>query len=158
MLFKDLKAGDMLYLFDSNIKELSIEKVVNISIPRMDGNMNNGMVVDISLQNKIYTIKNTSEICYNGSLVISPNKDLVLKEVESCKENDLSILARKDSIEEGIKKLDLIIDQLSPERKEKKEQDERLNRIEESVGALKDMVELIIKQRTNGNGGVSKEV
>lgn len=158
MLFKDLKAGDMLYLFDSNIKELSIEKVVNISIPRMDGNMNNGMVVDISLQNKIYTIKNTSEICYNGSLVISPNKDLVLKEVESCKENDLSILARKDSIEEGIKKLDEIIDQLSPERKEKKEQDERLNRIEESVGALKDMVELIIKQRTNGNGGVSKEV
>jgi hypothetical protein len=158
MLFKDLKAGDMLYLFDSNIKELSIEKVVNISIPRMDGNMNNGMVVDISLQNKIYTIKNTSEICYNGSLVISPNKDLVLKEVESCKENDLSILARKDSIEEGIKKLDVIIDQLSPERKEKKEQDERLNRIEESVGALKDMVELIIKQRTNGNGGVSKEV
>lgn len=158
MLFKDLKAGDMLYLFDSNIKELSIEKVVNISIPRMDGNMNNGMVVDISLQNKIYTIKNTSEICYNGSLVISPNKDLVLKEVESCKENDLSILARKDSIEEGIKKLDIIIDQLSPERKEKKEQDERLNRIEESVGALKDMVELIIKQRTNGNGGVSKEV
>ena len=96
--------------------------------------------------------------CYNGSLVISPNKDLVLKEVESCKENDLSILARKDSIEEGIKKLDVIIDQLSPERKEKKEQDERLNRIEESVGALKDMVELIIKQRTNGNGGVSKEV
>ena len=158
MLFKDLKAGDMLYLFDSNIKELSIEKVVNISIPRMDGNMNNGMVVDISLQNKIYTIKNTSEICYNGSLVISPNKDLVLKEVESCKENDLSILARKDSIEEGIKKLDVIIDQLSPERKEKKEQDERLNRIEESVGALKDMVELIIKQRTNGNGGVSKEI
>lgn len=158
MLFKDLKAGDMLYLFDSNIKELSIEKVVNISIPRMDGNMNNGMVVDISLQNKIYTIKNTSEICYNGSLVISPNKDLVLKEVESCKENDLSILARKDSIEEGIKKLDIIIDQLSPERKEKKEQDERLNRIEESVEALKDMVELIIKQRTNGNGGVSKEV
>ena len=89
---------------------------------------------------------------------LSANKDLVLKEVESCKENDLSILARKDSIEEGIKKLDVIIDQLSPERKEKKEQDERLNRIEESVGALKDMVELIIKQRTNGNGGVSKEV
>lgn len=150
MLFKDLKAGDILYLFDSNSKELAVEKVVNISTPRIDSNINNGMVVDISLQNRIYTIKSTSDVCYNGSLVISPNKEIVLKEVETCKSNDLALLARKDTLEEGIVKLDGIIDQLSPERKEKKEQEERLNRIEESVGALKDMVELMLKQRTNG--------
>lgn len=150
MLFKDLKAGDILYLFDSNSKDLAVEKVVNISTPRIDSNINNGMVVDISLQNRIYTIKSTSDVCYNGSLVISPNKEIVLKEVETCKSNDLALLARKDTLEEGIVKLDGIIDQLSPERKEKKEQEERLNRIEESVGALKDMVELMLKQRTNG--------
>lgn len=133
MLFKDLKAGDILYLFDSNSKELAVEKVVNISTPRIDSNINNGMVVDISLQNRIYTIKSTSDVCYNGSLVISPNKEIILKEVETCKSNDLALLARKDTLEEGIVKLDGIIDQLSPERKEKKEQEERLNRIEESV-------------------------
>lgn len=151
MLFKDLKVGDTLYLFDSNLKELTIEKVVNVSVPRIDSNINNGMLVDVSLQNKIYSIKHTSDICYNGNLVISPNKDLILREVESNRANDIALLSRKDSLEEGIRKLDNILDQLSPERKEKKEQEERFNRIEEAVGSLKDMMELILKQRNNGN-------
>lgn len=154
MLFKDLKVGDTLYLFNKNNINLLMEKVVSVSAPRVDSNIAMGMVVDISISNKTYTMKESSDICYTGNFIISSDRNSILREVESQKANNEALIAREEILKAEQPKLDSIIDQLAPERKERKEQEERMHRMEKQLGALTNMVEQLIKNRkSNNNNG-----
>lgn len=154
MLFKDLKVGDTLYLFNKNNISLLMEKVVSVSAPRVDSNIAMGMVVDISISNKTYTMKESSDICYTGNFIISSDRNSILREVESQKANNEALIAREEILKAEQPKLDSIIDQLAPERKERKEQEERMHRMEKQLGALTNMVEQLIKNRkSNNNNG-----
>lgn len=154
MLFKDLKVGDTLYLFNKNNISLLMEKVVSVSAPRVDNNIAMGMVVDISISNKTYTMKESSDICYTGNFIISSDRNSILREVESQKANNEALIAREEILKAEQPKLDSIIDQLAPERKERKEQEERMHRMEKQLGALTNMVEQLIKNRkSNNNNG-----
>ena len=151
MLFKDLKVGDTLYLFNKNNISLLMEKVVSVSAPRVDSNIAMGMVVDISISNKTYTMKESSDICYTGNFIISSDRNSILREVESQKANNEALIAREEILKAEQPKLDSIIDQLAPERKERKEQEERMHRMEKQLGALTNMVEQLIKNRKSNN-------
>ncbi len=154
MLFKDLKVGDTLYLFNKSNISLLMEKVVSVSAPRVDSNIAMGMVVDISISNKTYTMKESSDICYTGNFIISSDRNSILREVESQKANNEALIAREEILKAEQPKLDSIIDQLAPERKERKEQEERMHRMEKQLGALTNMVEQLIKNRkSNNNNG-----
>lgn len=154
MLFKDLKVGDTLYLFNKNNISLLMEKVVSVSAPRVDSNIAMGMVVDISISNKTYTMKESSDICYTGNFIISSDRNSILREVESQKASNEALIAREEILKAEQPKLDSIIDQLAPERKERKEQEERMHRMEKQLGALTNMVEQLIKNRkSNNNNG-----
>lgn len=152
MLFKDIKIGDNVYVYDRIAITLTTEKVINASAPKLDkGNVAAGMVVDVSLSNNLtYTFKDSSEVGYTANLIISPDKSAVLREVEAQKAGNEAQLARVETLRAELPKLESVIDQLSPERLERKQNEERLNRMEESIGALKDMVELVLKQK-NGS-------
>lgn len=157
MLFKDLKTGDTLYLFDKNAISLVQDKVVSISAPHVDTNCAVGMVVDVKVSNRSFTMRDTADICYTDSLVITPDRTAMLREVEAQKMNDETLIARVESVRAEIPKLDEIIDLLSPEKRERKLHEERLNKMDdsinglkESVGNIKDMLEAIIKQKANG--------
>ena len=151
MLFKDLKVGDTLYLFNKNNISLLMEKVVSVSAPRVDSNIAMGMVVDISISNKTYTMKESSDICYTGNFIISSDRNSILRELESQKANNEALIAREEILKAEQPKLDSIIDQLAPERKERKEQEERMHRMEKQLGALTNMVEQLIKNRKSNN-------
>ena len=158
MLFKDLKVGDTLYLFDKNAITLSIEKVVSVSAPHIDASCAIGMLVDVKTAGRSFAMRDTSEICYTDSLVISPDRTSVLREVEAQKANDEALLSRMDSIREELPKLDEVIETLSPEKRERKLYEERINRMDESInslneslGNMKEMLEMIIKRGANGN-------
>lgn len=152
MLFKDIKIGDNVYVYDRIAITLTTEKVINASAPKLDkGNVAAGMVVDVSLSNNLtYTFKDSSEVGYTTNLVISADKSAILREVEAQKAGNEAQLARVETLRAELPKLESVIDQLSPERLERKQNEERLNRMEESIGALKDMVELVLKQK-NGS-------
>lgn len=151
MLFKDLKTGDTLYLFDKNAISLVQDKVVSISAPHVDTNCAVGMVVDVKTAGRSFAMRDTSEICYTDSLVISPDRTTMLREVEAQKANDEALLAREKVIKEELPKLDAVIDLLSPERRERKEQEERMNRVEEKLGTLTEMIELMLKNKKDGS-------
>ena len=66
MLFKDLKTGDTLYLFDKNAISLVQDKVVSTSAPHVDTNCAVGMVVDVKVSNRSFTMRDTADICYTA--------------------------------------------------------------------------------------------
>lgn len=78
--------------------------------------------------------------------------------MEAQKANDEALLSRMDSIREELPKLDEVIETLSPEKRERKLYEERINRMDESInslneslGNMKEMLEMIIKRGANGN-------
>lgn len=93
MLFKDLKNGFPVYIYDRNQIEVSQGKVVNVSMPHIDKgtfNMQANMVVDITIENKgcptTYTFKDNTETGYTDSLVITTDKANIIREIEAAKE------------------------------------------------------------------------
>lgn len=152
MLFRDIKAGDTLYVYDRVAISLNTEKVVNVSAPHLDkNNMGAGMVIDVTIGNSLqYTFKDSSECGYTANLVISGDRTAILREVEMQKANNENQIARVDTLKAELPKLEAIIDSLNPEVKQKKVQEERMNKMEESIASMKEMVEILIKQK-NGS-------
>lgn len=152
MLFRDIKTGDTLYIYDRVAIGLSTDKVVNVSAPHLDkNNMSAGMVVDVTIGNSLqYTFKDSSECGYTANLVISADRSAILREVEMQKANNETQIMRVDQLKEELPKLDIIIDSLNPDLKQKKVQEERMNKMEESIASMKEMVEILIKQK-NGS-------
>lgn len=154
MMFRDAKAGDTLYVYDRTSISLRMDKIVSVSAPKLDkANMANGMVVDVVIDNTTYTLKDTSNVGYTGNLIISTEKSSILSEVEAQKTNNEAQIARVDQLKAELPRLESVIDSLSPERKEKKAQEERLTRLEGSIGNLEDsigrlneMIELMMKK------------
>lgn len=153
MLFKELRQGDVLYMFDSKKIELKMENVISVSPPHPDANNLARMVVDVSLTNSpaFQFLSNESVGCA-GDLTVSTDKTCILREVEAQKSNREMLIAKSDTMKEQIPILDAIIEQLSPERQEKKQTEERMAKLEDGIASLKGMVELLIKQKNGANG------
>lgn len=159
MMFRDLKQGDTLYVYDRVAITLSAEKVVNVSAPHLDkNNVSNGMMVDVTIGNIQYSFKDASEVGYTSNLVISPNRACVLREVKNHKTNNETQISMTPRLQDELPKLDAIIEDLEPELKEKKEQDAKLARLAEEMQSLRQMVELALNQRTNGSKRADTEV
>ena len=149
MMFRDLKAGDTIYLYDRVAIALTTEKVVSDSAPHIDkNNMSVGMVVDIAVANMTYTFKDSSEIGFTSNLAISSDKSNLLREVEVQKASNESQIARVDQLRAELPKLTEIIDQLNPEAKAKKMMEDRLSKIEAS---LEKLLNANLKPMTNGS-------
>ena len=152
MLFREVKQGDTLYIFDKTAITLTQERVTNVTPPHADQrNLSAGMVVDVTIPNATYTFREGVETGYTQNLIISTNKANILREVETLKSNSETLLSRVDAIKDEIVKLDTIIGTLSPERQQKKEQEERMAKLEDGIASLKGMVELLIKQKNGTN-------
>lgn len=90
MLFKDLKQGCSVYMFDRNNIEVHTVQVVTVSTPHMDKYNNQfDMVVDVAVldagNTQTYTFKDSNEVGYTGQLMITPNKECVIKELQLLK-------------------------------------------------------------------------
>lgn len=133
MMFRDLKVGDTLYIYDRASITLTAEQVSSVSAPRVD---KSSMVVDVAVGNMTYTFRDSSEVGFTPTLVISADRNNLLREVEAHKMGNESQIARVDQLKEELPKLDAVIDQLSPERKEKKMMEDRLSKIEANLERL----------------------
>ena len=130
MLFKDLKNGFPVYIYDRNSIEVMQGKVVTVSAPHIDKgnfNMTASMVVDITIEHQgcptTYTFKDNTETGYTGSLVITTDKSNIIREIEAAKEKYTAILA-----------------DYNPAIKEKRAIDERFGKLENSMDELKSML------------------
>lgn len=133
MMFRDVKVGDTLYIYDRASIALTAEQVSSVSAPRVD---KSGMVVDVAVGNMTYTFRDSSEVGFTPTLVISSDRGNLLREVVAHKMGNESQIARVDQLKAELPKLDAVIDQLDPNRKEKKMMEDRLSKIEANLEKL----------------------
>lgn len=139
MIFKDLKQGNTIYLFDRNTLDVTNGTVQSVSLPHYEAGNMTGMVVDVVIKTQNgsgqYELKDSSETAYanNGMLLITPNIDNLLNEIKLVKVQSETVLNSIDQHKETVKKCEKLLTELDPVFKNEKKNDERLSNLEDVV-------------------------
>lgn len=155
MLFKDLKPGYPVYMLikEDGIKSV-LGKVINVSKPYLptmqQGQMNAAytaqMGVDVTIEaegkTKTYFIPETLSVTYtnNNNIVISTDKEGILKDVEATKNQSLEIVNSVEKHKTIVEGCDRILEEWNPAFAEKKEQEKRISGLENEVKGLSKML------------------
>lgn len=157
MTFRDIKAGDPIYVYDRSTISLTTEIVEGVTPPHLDQtNPSLGMVVDVTFNGTPHRFKESQDVGMSSPYVYATDQMLILREVEAKKMSNESQIARVDQLKAELPKLDAIIDQLSPERKQKKDQEARMAKMEKSIGDLTSMLAQFMNSSNNNKQNGSK--
>lgn len=144
MLFKDIKSGYPVYFLNREIITAYQGKVVSVSVPRYDmqvvNKANAPLVVDITIdangQTKTYTISENATTTYAGNIVLSTERDGIVREVEAMKSQKEDAIAQEAKNHEDLDKINSLLEDWNPALAEKRKQDERINTIEQEVRSI----------------------
>lgn len=157
MLFKDIKTGYPIYFLDKESAKYYQGKSVSVAVPRYDNNQAKafgaqptGLVVDITIEadgaTKTYTIPETATITYAGHLVLSTDKDGILREVEALKAASEEALSQVEIHKQTVINCNQLLEDLNPAFAEKRAQDKRIESIESEVRSLGNIVKDFINE------------
>lgn len=153
MLFKDIKQNYPVYILDKQNVSFVQGKVTSISLPHMDNS--NPMVmgksvidvtIDVEGKSATYAIPENLSIVYAGEIVLSTDRDGIMREVEAMKssaEEDIKNVEKHKMI---IEKSTSLLTELNPIFKEKQENEKRLSKMENSIEELKNMFAGFMKE------------
>lgn len=146
MLFKDLKAGYPVYFLDKNETKYYQGKVISVAVPRYDSSQigisqqATSLVVDITIEangaTRTYTIPETSTLTYAANIVLSTDKDGIVREVEAMKSASEEALAKVEIHKQTVINCNQLLEDLNPAFAEKRAQDKRIEGIENEVKSL----------------------
>ena len=152
MLFKDLKQGYPVYILDKTDGITAMEgKVVSVSQPRFQPQQIAGgmmpsamqtapMVVDVTIEcageTHTYIIPETSAVTYANNLVLSTEREGLLKEVEAQKRQSEDVMNSVPKHKKNIACGEGIMEEWNPVFADKKRQDERINGLEQKLDNL----------------------
>lgn len=157
-MFRELKAGDTLYVLNRTTSEFCRKPIVSVTGPRVEKISGSPTtVVDIAVDNTTYTMADSTDIAYTGNLVVTADERLMSREVETRLSNDKAALANVDAIKEEIPKLEAIYDELNPDRKAKKENEARLTSLEKEMSNINSTLRQLVSAMSNGKKGVADE-
>lgn len=160
MTFKDIKQGYPVYFLQKDGEPKAYQgKAVAVSQPRftqlqsnipISQQMATSMVVDVTIEangeTKTYTIPETSSVVNAGTLVLSVDRDGILREVESVKTQSEDALKQVDKHKATVTACEHIMAEWDITFKEKKEQDARITSIENEVKGLGTMLKDFINE------------
>lgn len=150
MLFRDLKSGYTIYIFDRDKVEFHQAKVLNVTPAHFDNHYGNPteMVVDVTIEGmqKPYTFKENTDIGYINNIVITTDREKALLEVETLQAQSEQAWNKRDTYKQIAEQCSQIRAEHSPTFKEKKETEERFSKLEGSVNDLKDMIKGLVKE------------
>lgn len=146
MLFKDLKAGYPVYFLDKNETKYYQGKVISVAVPRYDSSQigisqqATSLVVDITIEangaTRTYTIPETSTLTYAANIVLSTDKDGIVREVEAMKSASEEALSQVEIHKQTVINCNQLLEDLNPAFAEKRAQDKRIEGIENEVKSL----------------------
>ena len=136
-------------------------KVISVGFPHMD--MNNKpqlgqsqMVVDVTIESEgktaTYTIPENLSVTYAGDIVLSTDKQGLICEIEAMKNSAEKVLESVPRQREIIDKATTLLADLNPIYKEKKQNEERFNKMETSINKLEQTVTNFINSFSHGQG------
>lgn len=157
MNFKDLKAGMTFYILSKEGIVLNKAVIMTVSVPHIENKMNSGtqLVVDITLNMDgkpvTYVTPDIGCVTYCANQILTADKEILINEIKAIKTQNEQILASVDKSTEIIGKCDNLIMELDDAFREKKENDERLTKLE-------NMMQLLIEKITPTIQTISKDI
>lgn len=107
-----------------------------------------GMVVDITVEEggtaRTYTVPADSSVASAGTVVLSADRDGILKEVEALKAESEDIISSVEKHRARAEDCERILTEWNPALAEKKRQEERIGSLEKGMGELKDMIKTLV--------------
>lgn len=154
MLFKDLKAGYPVYIFHKDgEKRITQGKVTAISpshLPQAPSMQTMQMVVDVTIEDggfsRTYTMPDNISVTYANDLVLSTEREGVLREVEILKNQRAEELSKVDEYKKDVDECEKILAEWNPAFREKRETEERFSKLETAMTDLKGMMAGLIKE------------
>lgn len=159
MAFKDIKQGYSVYILDKQNMTITEGKVITVGFPHIDVNNKHQasisqMVVDVTIESSqktaTYSIPENLSITYAGDIVLSVDKQSLSYEVQSMKTQAEKIIESVPKQKEIVDKATALLSELNPEYKEKKENEQRFSRIEDSINKLESTVTNFINSFNHG--------
>lgn len=174
MLFRDIKQNFPVYILDKASVELVKGKVTATTFPHPKNNNQNGfnmpnnsygtvvpplsssenqrMVLDLTIEvdgrSATYEVSENASVNYAGSLILATEQSLLAPEVEAIYNAADQGLApeRINQLKQQRDKSKALLAEINPAFKQQQEYDQRFNKLESSVGELKDMMKNFIKE------------
>ena len=154
MLFKDLKIGYPVYIFHKEgEKRITQGKVTAISpsrLPQTPSLQTMQMVVDVTIDDggssRTYAIPDNTSVTYTNGLVLSTDRDGVIREVEILRNQCAEELAKIEEYRKSVSECEKILTEWNPVFREKRETEERFSKLETSMSDLKSMMSGLIKE------------
>lgn len=148
MLFKDIKQNYPVYILNKQDVSFSQGKVTSVSFPHLDNS--NAMVmgktvIDVAIEvdgkSATYAIPENLSIVYANDIVLSTDKEGIMREVEAMKssaEQAMKNVERQKAIAERAGSL---LTELNPIYREKQENEQRIAKMESSIGEMGKSIE-----------------
>ena len=154
MLFKDLKIGYPVYIFHKEgEKRITQGKVTAISpsrLPQTPSLQTMQLVVDVTIDDggssRTYAIPDNTSVTYTNGLVLSTDREGVIREVEILRNQCAEELAKIEEYRKSVSECEKILTEWNPAFREKRETEERFSKLETSMSDLKSMMSGLIKE------------
>lgn len=154
MLFKDIKQNFPVYILDKQNMSFTQGKVQSVSFPHIDNSSPMGMgktVIDVAIEadgkSGTYAMPENLSVVYAGNVVLSTDRDGIMREVEAMKASAEQVIASINKQKEIVEKSTKLLTELNPEYKAKQENEQRLSNLENSMrefqSSMKDLKEMM---------------
>lgn len=157
MQFREIKQGYQVYILDTNKISATNGKVVNVSQPYFPSPQTFGQtqqafsqtstqrMIDVTIENdgRTQTLsvpENSQVVNTPNNMIISCDKEGIIREVEAIKAIKEERLKNRDKDEADLKSCEEILTSWNPEFAAKKEQDKRLSAMEDKIGNMEEMM------------------
>lgn len=146
MLFKDIKQNYPVFILNKQDVTFSQGKVTSVSLPHMDNSNPMVMgksVIDVAIETEgksaTYAIPENLSIVYAGDIVLSTDRDGIMREVEAMKASAEQAIKNVERQKMIVEKSTSLLTELNPVFKEKQENEQRMTKMENSIEELKNM-------------------
>lgn len=167
MLFKELTVGYRIFLFDRASVEAYEGEILKVGVPYFENNqvMGNtaGMVIDVTAtiggKPIVYTLRADAETAYDtkNNILVSTTREGVLRDIEGMRAHKRECISHYEKDKKDLEKLESILVTYDPSASKMKETESRLKTLENNVGSIKEMLELVLNKRKNNNGQETTE-
>ncbi len=161
LAFKDVKQNYSVYILNKQDITITDGKVISVGFPHLDLSTKpamgqSQMVVDVTIEanskTATYSIPENLSVTYAGDVVLSTDKQGLMAEVEQMKNTAEKILESVPKQKEVVDKTTVLLSELNPVYKEKKETEQRFSKIEESISRMESTVNNFINSFNHAQG------
>lgn len=160
MTFKELKSGYPVYLLDRTALRYDQGKVMAVGLPHAD--MQPGsygkLLVDVTIQTdgkqNTYSVSDTEQTAYAGSLLITCNKECIVNEVRAINAQAEETLAKVEISRKTVADCRTLLEELDTAFKDKQETERRFQKIEERFGGIEDKMGRLLSAVSKNNSRI----